>query len=109
MENLTVDLVKNKIIQNIEDNFINPIFSDEAVSKIENFSKSILDDFNESVRIFSENYEYIDEFFNEIKNYFYEHLNFFDENREMNVELEEILNLVLIDDSDLESIENTEK
>jgi hypothetical protein len=74
MKKVSVELIKNKIVESITECYVDPTFTEEAISKIEKFSELVLAKFHESLNLIHENYEYVDEHITEIVDGFYEYL-----------------------------------
>jgi hypothetical protein len=100
MKKVSVELIKNKIVESITECYVEPTFTEEALSKIEKFSEVILSKFHESLNLIHENYEYVDEYVEDIIDGFYEYLTCDKlENDENFVEeFTDILETVLIED-----------
>lgn len=71
---VNVELIKNKIIESINESYIDPTFTENALFKIEKFSEFVLEKFHESLNFVYTNYEYVDEHITEIIDGFYEYL-----------------------------------
>ena len=74
MKKVSVELIKNKIVESINSSYIEPTFSEDALNKIEKFSETVLSKFHESLNLIHENYEYVDEYTEDIIDGFYEYL-----------------------------------
>lgn len=100
MKKVSVELIKNKIVESITECYVEPTFTEDALSKIEKFSEVILSKFHESLNLIHENYEYVDEYVDDIIDGFYEYLTCDKlENDENFVEdFTDILETVLIDE-----------
>lgn len=71
---VSVELIKNKIVESINESYIDPTFTEEALSKIEKFSEFVLTKFHESLNMFYSHYDYVDEYTEDIIDGFYEYL-----------------------------------
>ena len=74
MKKVSVELIKNKIIDSITECYVEPTFTEEALSKIERFSETILAKFHDSLNFVYSHYEYVDEYTEDIIDGFYEYL-----------------------------------
>ena len=74
MKKISVELIKNKIIDSITECYVEPTFTEEALSKIERFSETILAKFHDSLNFVYSHYEYVDEYTEDIIDGFYEYL-----------------------------------
>ena len=74
MKKVSVELIKNKIVESITECYVEPTFTEEAIKKIEKFSENILAKFHDSLNLIHENYEYVDEYTEDIIDGFYEYL-----------------------------------
>ena len=74
MKKVSVELIKNKIIDSITECYVEPTFTEDALSKIEKFSEVILAKFHESLNFVYSHYEYVDEYTEDIIDGFYEYL-----------------------------------
>ena len=74
MKKVSVELIKNKIIDSITECYVEPIFTEDALSKIEKFSEIVLTKFHDSLNFVYSHYEYVDEYTEDIIDGFYEYL-----------------------------------
>ena len=74
MKKVSVELIKNKIIDSITECYVEPTFTEAALSKIEKFSETILAKFHDSLNFVYSHYEYVDEYTEDIIDGFYEYL-----------------------------------
>ena len=100
MKKVSVELIKNKIVESITECYVEPTFTEEALSKIEKFSENVLAKFHDSLNFVYSHYEYVDEYTEDIIDGFYEYLTCEKlENDENFVEdFTDILETVLIED-----------
>ena len=74
MKKISVELIKNKIIDSITECYVEPTFTEDALSKIEKFSENVLAKFHDSLNFVYSHYEYVDEYTEDIIDGFYEYL-----------------------------------
>ncbi len=74
MKKISVELIKNKIVESITECYVEPTFTEEAIKKIEKFSETVLAKFHESLNMFYSHYDYVDEYTEDIIDGFYEYL-----------------------------------
>ena len=100
MKKVSVELIKNKIVDNITECYVDPVFNEDSIKKIENFSKCVLAKFHESLNLIHENYEYVDEYTEDIIDGFYNYLTCDKLENDINFseEFTDILETVLIED-----------
>ena len=60
MKKVSVELIKNKIIDSITECYVEPTFTEDALSKIEKFAETVLSKFHESLNFVYSHYEYVD-------------------------------------------------
>lgn len=100
MEKVSVELIKTKIIDSITECYVEPIFTEDAIKKIEKFSECVLAKFHESLNMFYSHYDYVDEYIEDIIDGFYEYLTCekLESDENFVEEFTDILETVLIED-----------
>jgi hypothetical protein len=97
---VSIELIKNKIIESINECYVEPTFTEESILKIEKFSEFILAKFHESLNMVYSHYEYVDEYIEDIIDGFYEYITCekLESDENFVEDFTEILEMVLIEE-----------